>query len=215
MNSIGKFPSLLFESAHSPTCLNNQPLNCMLFTCARMSSSSVFSFHTLSSPGARQTTECEWFAKRKSWRRAQGVDHSPCARGTQKRLEPLRHTCYHGVWRASTVGTHPAALTRQSYCSYAAGGADTEQQLPKEWSQPGWIRTRTPKRQKGILGCILYICFAIPTQPYELACVSERCAVQLGVTLEAGKAYLAEPGLSVLTRSYDGLYSHHGPSSGD
>lgn len=92
----------------------------MLFTSARMSSSGVFSFHTLSSPGARQTTECEWFAKRKSWRRAQGVDHSPCARGTQKRLEPLRHTCYHGVWRASTVRTHPAALTRQSCCSYAA-----------------------------------------------------------------------------------------------
>lgn len=69
--------------------------------------------------------------------------------------------------------------------------------------------------KKSILGCILYICFAIPTQPLELACVSERCAVQLGVTLEAGRAYLAEPGLSVLTRSYDGLYSHHGPSSGD
>lgn len=107
---------------------------------------------------------------------------------------------------------------RQSCCSYAAGGAGTEQhgkELPKEWSQPGWIRTRTPKQQKSIVGCILYICFAIPTQPFELACVSEQCAVQLGVTLEAGKAYLAEPGLSVLTRSYDGLYSHHGPSSGD
>lgn len=69
--------------------------------------------------------------------------------------------------------------------------------------------------KKSILRRILYICSAIPTQPFELACVSERCAVQLGVTLEAGKAYLAEPGLSVLTRSYDGLYSHHGPSSGD
>lgn len=126
VNSIGKFPSLLFESAHSPRYLNNQPLNCMLFTSARMSSSSVFSFHTLSSPGARQTTECEWFAKRKSWRRPQGVDHSPCARGMQKRLDPLRHTCYHGVWRASTVGTHPAALIRQSCCSYAAGEADAE-----------------------------------------------------------------------------------------
>lgn len=84
MNSIGKFPSLLFESAHSPRCLNNQPLNCMLFTCARMSSSSVFLFHTPSSPGARQTTECEWFGKRKSWRRAQGVDHSPCARARKR-----------------------------------------------------------------------------------------------------------------------------------
>lgn len=85
----------------------------------------------------------------------------------------------------------------------------------KKWSQPGWSRTRTPKQQKSILRRILYICSAIPTQPLELACVSERCAVQLGVTLEAGRAYLAEPGLSVLTRSYDGLYSHHGPSSGD
>lgn len=110
-------------------------------------------------------------------------------------------------------------------CSYTAVvllvrscGAGTEQhgkELPKEWSQRGWSRTRTPKQQKSILRRISYICSVIPTQPFELACVSERCAVQLGVTLEAGRAYLAEPGLSVLTRSYDGLYSHHGPSSGD
>lgn len=156
--------------------------------------------------------------KNKTLAQSSGCRPQPMCSGTQKRLDPLRHTYYHAVWRTSAVGTHPAALTRQSCCSYAAGGADTEQhgkELPKEWSQPGWSRTHTPKQQKKYSQTYIIHLLCDPTQPLELACVSERCAVQLGVTLEAGKAYLAEPGLSVLTRSYDGLYSHHGPSSGD
>lgn len=107
---------------------------------------------------------------------------------------------------------------RQSCCSYAAVEL-IQNSMAKNCQKNGHslagVELVPRNNKKSILGCILYICFAIPTQPFELACVSERCTVQLGVTLEAGKAYLAEPGLSVLTRSYDGLYSHHGPSSGD
>ncbi|EMF11969.1 uncharacterized protein SEPMUDRAFT_149786 [Sphaerulina musiva SO2202] len=122
------------------------------------------------------------------------------------------------LYGASAVGTHPAALTRQSCCSYAAVEL-VQNSMAKNCQKNGHslagVELVPRNNKKSVLGCILYICFAIPTQPFELACVSERCTVQLGVTLEAGKAYLAEPGLSVLTRSYDGLYSHHGPSSGD